>query len=236
MPWSQAQSRSRTRAGPSCPVSLNSREARGRLTGACALARCGWGRQVEKRGWAYRRRQPEGTVLYEVVRDNLATLLAEASEVGGPAAVCGAGLRQVPEVRSAGARGCATPEHVVLSPKPSRCLRSPGPCCLPPRRACAPSGCTASPPARRTARVSPVRGPPRPLCTSPPLNRTPIRLMLRLPRFRTGQSQDERSKWREGPNEREHYPRLRPYAMQLRALPSYPEQGVLRRWWRCFLE
>jgi hypothetical protein len=36
---------------------------------------------VEERGWAYRRRQPEGRVLYEVVRDNLATLLAEASEV-----------------------------------------------------------------------------------------------------------------------------------------------------------
>ena len=33
-------------------------------------------------GWAYRRRQPEGTVLYEAVRDNLATLLAEASEGG----------------------------------------------------------------------------------------------------------------------------------------------------------
>ncbi|HEX8700230.1 MAG TPA: transposase zinc-binding domain-containing protein, partial [Myxococcaceae bacterium] len=33
-------------------------------------------------GWAYRRRQPEGTVLYEAVRENLATLLAEASEVG----------------------------------------------------------------------------------------------------------------------------------------------------------
>ena len=31
---------------------------------------------------AYRRRRPEGTVLYEAVRDNLATLLAEASEVG----------------------------------------------------------------------------------------------------------------------------------------------------------
>jgi hypothetical protein len=29
-----------------------------------------------------RRRQPDGTVLYEVVRDNLTTLLAEASEVG----------------------------------------------------------------------------------------------------------------------------------------------------------
>ena len=37
--------------------------------------------RVEERGWAYRRRQPEGTVLYEAVKDNLATLLAEASEV-----------------------------------------------------------------------------------------------------------------------------------------------------------
>ena len=37
---------------------------------------------MEERGWAYRRRRPEGTVLYEVVKDNLATLLAEASEVG----------------------------------------------------------------------------------------------------------------------------------------------------------
>ena len=31
---------------------------------------------------AYRRMQPEGTVLYEAVRENLATLLAEASDVG----------------------------------------------------------------------------------------------------------------------------------------------------------
>jgi hypothetical protein len=37
---------------------------------------------VEERGGKYRRRQPEGTVLYEAMRDNLATLLAEASEVG----------------------------------------------------------------------------------------------------------------------------------------------------------
>jgi len=37
---------------------------------------------VEERGWAYRRRPPEGTVLYEAVKDNLATRLAEASEVG----------------------------------------------------------------------------------------------------------------------------------------------------------
>ncbi|MFE8599814.1 hypothetical protein [Archangium violaceum] len=32
---------------------------------------------VEERRWEYRRRQPEGTVLYEAVRDNLATLLAD---------------------------------------------------------------------------------------------------------------------------------------------------------------
>jgi hypothetical protein len=37
---------------------------------------------VEERGWEYRRRPPERTVLYEAVRDNLATLLAEASGVG----------------------------------------------------------------------------------------------------------------------------------------------------------
>ncbi|MCP3143594.1 hypothetical protein [Pyxidicoccus xibeiensis] len=37
---------------------------------------------MEERGWEYRRRQPEGTVLYEAVRDNLATLLAEAGELG----------------------------------------------------------------------------------------------------------------------------------------------------------
>ena len=38
--------------------------------------------RVEERGWEYRRRQPEETVLYEAVRDNLATLLEEASELG----------------------------------------------------------------------------------------------------------------------------------------------------------
>ena len=30
-----------------------------------------------ERGWEYRRRRPEGTVLYAEVRDNLATLLAQ---------------------------------------------------------------------------------------------------------------------------------------------------------------
>jgi hypothetical protein len=38
--------------------------------------------QVGEYGWEYRRRRPEGTVLYEAVSDNLATLLAEAGEVG----------------------------------------------------------------------------------------------------------------------------------------------------------
>ncbi|MFY0566505.1 hypothetical protein ACN28E_22085 [Archangium lansingense] len=38
--------------------------------------------RVEERGWAYRRRRPEGTVLYEAVKGNLATLLEEAREVG----------------------------------------------------------------------------------------------------------------------------------------------------------
>jgi putative transposase/transposase-like zinc-binding protein len=37
---------------------------------------------VGERGWEYRRRRPEGTVLYAAVRDHLATLLAEASELG----------------------------------------------------------------------------------------------------------------------------------------------------------
>jgi hypothetical protein len=33
--------------------------------------------RVEERGWAYRRRQPEGTVLYEAVRDKLHQLAHE---------------------------------------------------------------------------------------------------------------------------------------------------------------
>jgi hypothetical protein len=37
---------------------------------------------VGERGWEYRRRRPEGSVLYAAVRDHLATLLAEASELG----------------------------------------------------------------------------------------------------------------------------------------------------------
>ena len=60
---------------------------------------------MEERGWAYRRRQPEGTVLYEAVRENLATLLAEASEVGrGLPRYVERDARQGPGVRRAGAR------------------------------------------------------------------------------------------------------------------------------------
>ncbi|WP_324988302.1 hypothetical protein [Hyalangium sp.] len=40
-------------------------------------------------GWEYRRRRPEGTVLYEAVRDNLATLLADVFACGR----CGGWLR-----------------------------------------------------------------------------------------------------------------------------------------------
>jgi hypothetical protein len=43
---------------------------------------------VEERGWEYRRRRPEETVLYEAVRENLATLLARRTArvepVSGP--------------------------------------------------------------------------------------------------------------------------------------------------------
>jgi len=61
--------------------------------------------RVEERGWAYRRRQPEGTVLYEAVKDHLATLQKEASEVGRvlPRYV-ERDISTVPGVRSAGAR------------------------------------------------------------------------------------------------------------------------------------
>jgi hypothetical protein len=37
---------------------------------------------VGEHGWEYRRRRPEETVLYEAVRNHLATLLAEAGELG----------------------------------------------------------------------------------------------------------------------------------------------------------
>ncbi|HZH18265.1 MAG TPA: hypothetical protein VE057_28190 [Archangium sp.] len=37
--------------------------------------------RVEERGWAYRRRRPEGTVLYEAVTNNLATLLFTGLEL-----------------------------------------------------------------------------------------------------------------------------------------------------------
>ena len=60
---------------------------------------------MEERGWAYRRRPPERTVLYEAVKDNLATLLEEASGVGrGLPRYVERDVSPVPGVRSAGAR------------------------------------------------------------------------------------------------------------------------------------
>ena len=60
---------------------------------------------MEERAWAYRRRRPERTVLYEAVKDNLATLLEEASEVGrGLPQYVERDVSPVPGVRSAGAR------------------------------------------------------------------------------------------------------------------------------------
>lgn len=43
---------------------------------------CGWGEADGNARVGVRRRPLEGTSLYEAVRDHLATLLAEASEVG----------------------------------------------------------------------------------------------------------------------------------------------------------
>ena len=61
--------------------------------------------QVEEQGWAHRRRRPEGTVLHETVKDNLATLLEEASEVGrGLPRYVERDVSPAPGVRSAGAR------------------------------------------------------------------------------------------------------------------------------------
>ena len=57
---------------------------------------------------AYRRRRPEGTVLYEAVRDNLATSLAEASEVG----------RGLPRYME---RDFTRPPAALARPAPTRC-------------------------------------------------------------------------------------------------------------------
>ena len=68
-------------SGLRSPISLGSREARGKLTVACALARCSW-EGVGGEAGGVPVEEPEGTVLYEAVRDHLVTLLAEAREVG----------------------------------------------------------------------------------------------------------------------------------------------------------
>ena len=71
---------------------------------------------MEKRGWAYRRRQPEGTVLYEAVRDNLTTLLAEANEVGR-------GLPRYVERDFARYLECGVLAHGVTAPSGLRCIK-----------------------------------------------------------------------------------------------------------------
>jgi hypothetical protein len=70
------------RKRPEFPVAQGSREPVGGGQELVPWQGVAGEERVEERGWAYRRRQPEGTVLYEAVKDNLATLLAEASEVG----------------------------------------------------------------------------------------------------------------------------------------------------------
>ncbi len=69
------------RARLELPDLRGSRGIRGSLAGASSLVR--WTREeqagVPAEFW---RRRPEGSVLYQAVRDHLATLLAEASEVG----------------------------------------------------------------------------------------------------------------------------------------------------------
>jgi hypothetical protein len=64
---------------------------------------------MEERGWAYRRRQPEGTVLYEAVRDNLATLLADVFAC----VRCGGRRRLLAYVKEVGG-GRAILEHLGL--------------------------------------------------------------------------------------------------------------------------
>ncbi len=57
-------------------------------------------------GGVYRRWQPEGSLLYRAVQENLATLREEAAEMGRGCPVRGAGLLEVPGVRRAGAQLC----------------------------------------------------------------------------------------------------------------------------------
>jgi hypothetical protein len=120
--------------------------------------------QVVERGWAYRRRQPEGTVLYEAVRDHLATLLADASEVGR-------GLTRYVERGFARYLECG-----VLAKKPrplssTRWERGLG-------RLVHPGGCEASPRAGRTTRTALSAALLGPSALVLAFNKPPILLML----------------------------------------------------------
>lgn len=66
-------------------------------------------------GWEYRRRRPEGTVLYEAVRDNLATLLVDVFACGR----CGGRRRVLAYVTAAGGVR-AILEHLGLPWLPGR--------------------------------------------------------------------------------------------------------------------
>ncbi|WP_239470514.1 hypothetical protein [Archangium violaceum] len=77
---------------------------------------------MEERGWAYRRRQPEGTVLYEAVRDNLATLLVDVFTCQR----CG-GRRRVLAYLTAPGGVRAILEHLGLPSWPAQLAPAQGP-------------------------------------------------------------------------------------------------------------
>jgi hypothetical protein len=92
-------------SGLSSPVSQGSREPRGRRTGACALARCGRGGAGGGARVGVPAEAAGGDGAVEAVKDTLATLLEEASEVGrGLPRYVERDVSPVPGVRSAGAR------------------------------------------------------------------------------------------------------------------------------------
>jgi len=73
-------------------------------------------------GWEYQRRRPEGTVLYEAVRDNLATLLVDVFACGR----CGGRRRVLAYVTAAGGVR-AILEHLGLPWLPGRLAPARGP-------------------------------------------------------------------------------------------------------------
>ena len=81
---------------------------------------------MEERGWAYQRRQPEGTVLYEAVRENLATLLAEPSsswrERRSSSPMLGVYLAAAPSTAREGCSCPSSPRAKPLEPQVARFL------------------------------------------------------------------------------------------------------------------